>query len=71
MRMVIDTLFGIVWLEDNKGTEYYVGAFDDAYNVIRLLDKEKLTDTGLLYVQRMEDREIMRKFWRSVSKINK
>lgn len=22
---------GIIWLEDEKGTEYYVGTFDDDY----------------------------------------
>lgn len=62
---------GIVWLEDSKGVEYYVGTFDDAYDAIRLLDREKLTDTGLSYAQRMEDREAMRKFWRNVSKVSK
>lgn len=31
---------GIIWLEDEKDTEYYVGTFDEAYAVIRLLDRE-------------------------------
>ena len=62
---------GIVWLEDNKGAEYYIGTFDDAYAVIRLLDRERLTDTGLSYVQRREDRKAMRKFWQNVSKVSK
>ena len=62
---------GIIWLEDSKGAEYYIGIFDDAYAVIRLLDRGKLTDTGLSYVQRMEDRKAIKKFWRNVSKMNK
>lgn len=62
---------GIVWLEDDKGAEYYVGTFDDAYDIIRLLDRERLTDTGLSYVQRREDRKAMRKFWQNVSKMDK
>ena len=62
---------GIVWLEDEKNTEYYVGTFDEAYDAIRLLDRERLTDTGLSYAQRMEDRGTMRKFWQNVSKMNK
>ena len=62
---------GFIWLEDEKNTEYYVGTFDDAYAVIRLLDRERLTDTGLSYVQRREDRKAMRKFWQNVSKVSK
>mgnify|MGYP001308178768 FL=1 len=62
---------GFIWLEDEKNTEYYIGTFDDAYAVIRLLDRERLTDTGLSYVQRREDRKAMRKFWQNVSKVSK
>ena len=31
---------GIIWLEDEKGAEYYVGTFDDAYDAIKI--KEEL-----------------------------
>ena len=60
-----------MWLGDSKSAEHYVSTYVDAYAVIRMLDEGELTEIELSCVQRMEDREVMRKFWRNVSKMNK
>ena len=45
-----------MWLEDSKGIEHYVSTYDDAYAVIRMLNKGELTEMGLSYVHRIEDK---------------
>ena len=62
---------GIVWLEDSKGAEHYVGTYDDAYAVISTLDKGELTEVGLSYVHRMENKRIISEFWSNASKRNR
>lgn len=57
-----------MWLGDSKSAEHYVSTYDDAYIVISMSDTGELTEIELSCVQRMEDREVMRKFWRNVSK---
>jgi len=62
---------GIVWLEDNKGAEHYVGTYDEAYAIINILDRGELTEVGLSYVHRMEDKRIISEFWSNTSKRNR
>lgn len=60
-----------MWLGDSKSAEYCIRTYDDAYIVISMSDTGELTEIELSCVQRMEDREVMRKFWCNVSEMRK